>query len=298
MKGSRLYIDIFKVFCDVAETKSFSKAAEINYITQSAVSQQLAFIERLFNKKLINRGKGAFSLTQEGQIFLNGCKKILKIYQSTLDQIQHDIGELPQTINIETVYSLGFYHLPPLVKSFMNRYNNINLHIEYNRSDRIYADVIQGVCDFGIIAYPWQHPLINVQYGQEEVLVFVCSPKSKYTLRKTVSLKNLHEQDFIGFIKEIPTRNYIDDILKDHDVMVHIADEYDNVETLKRSVELGVGVSILPLNTIEKEIRKKTLVSLPIKEGPFYRTTGIITRKDRPQSKAGQEVIKWIVRKK
>ncbi len=294
MKGSRLYLDIFKVFRDVAETKSFSKAAERNYITQSAVSQQIAFLERYFGKQLIIRGKGEFSLTHEGTIFQKGCERILWTYQNTVDQLQGKLGEVAQTVNIEAIYSIGFYHIPPLIKSFMKGHKNINLHIEYNRSDRIYTNVIQGVCDFGIVAYPWENPLIHVEHGRDEELVLICAPQDTLSIKKNIDLKDLNDHNFIGFIREIPTRNVIDDILRAHDVRVHFTDEYDNVETLKRSVELGNGVSILPKNTVLKEIKDKTLISIGINEGPFYRTTGIITRKDRPLSKAVREVIRYL----
>lgn len=293
MKGSRLYIDQFKVFRDLAETGSFSTAAEQNYITQSAVSQQIAFIERLFNKQLIIRGKGKFSLTQEGQIFLNGCIEILKTYQSTIDQIQKDVGEIPQTISFETVYSLGFYHLPPLVKSFMNRHKNIHLHIEYKRSDRIYTDVVQGICDFGIVAYPWEHPLVDITYGMNEELVFVCSPDDSLSQLNNINIIDLNNKDFIAFIKEIPTRNIIYDIFNTGNITVNIKQEFDNIETLKRSVELGNGVSILPKNTILQEVKNKSLISIPLNKGAYFRTTGIITRKDRHLSKATKKVIQW-----
>ena len=295
MKGSRLYIDLFKVFSDAVETKSFSKTAKINFITQSAVSQRIAFLERYFGNQLIIRGKGEFALTHEGEIFLKGCKQILHAYQLTMDHMHAPIGEIAQTVNIETVYSIGFYHLPPLLKPFMKKYKQINLHIEYNRSDKIYSDVIKGLCDFGMIAYPWQHPLVEIKKGSKEKLVCVCAPEYELAKKKKISLNDLNKRKFIGFIKEIPTRSAIDAILKDHDVEVNIVHDYANVETLKRSLELGECISLLPENTVQQEIRNKDLVSIPITEGPFYRETGIIIRKDRPLSQAAKEAIKYLL---
>jgi len=108
-------------------------------------------------------------------------------------------------------------------------------------------------------------------------------------------LNDLNKRKFIGFIKEIPTRSAIDAILKDHDVEVNIVHDYANVETLKRSLELGECISLLPENTVQQEIRNKDLVSIPITEGPFYRETGIIIRKDRPLSQAAKEAIKYLL---
>ena len=292
MKGSRLYIDIFKVFCDLAETKNFSRTAEKNHITQSAVSQQIAYLERYFGKKMIIRSKGKFALTPEGKIFLGGCKQIIKTYQHTMHQMQTENGEISQSVNIQSIYSIGFYHLPPLIKSFMKKYKKIYLHIEYNRSDRIYSDVINGLCDIGIVAYPWQHPLVDIKQGEKEKLTCVCALEYELSKRKKISLKDLNHRDFISFVREIPTRNAIDEILKDHNVKVNIAHEYDNVETLKSSLELGECISILPENTIQQELKNMELVSIPIKEGPFFRNTGIITRKGRQLSQAIHTVIK------
>ena len=295
MKGSRLYIDIFKVFCDLAETKNFSRTAEKNHITQSAVSQQIAYLERYFGKKMIIRSKGKFALTPEGKIFLGGCKQIIKTYQHTMHQMQTENGEISQSVNIQSIYSIGFYHLPPLIKSFMKKYKKINLHIEYNRSDRIYSDVINGLCDIGIVAYPWQHPLVDIKQGEKEKLTCVCALEYELSKRKKISLKDLNHRDFISFVREIPTRNAIDEILKDHNVKVNIAHEYDNVETLKSSLELGECISILPENTIQQELKNMELVSIPIKEGPFFRNTGIITRKDRQLSHAIHTFIKHFI---
>jgi DNA-binding transcriptional LysR family regulator len=295
MKGSRLYIDIFKVFCDLAETKNFSRTAEKNHITQSAVSQQIAYLERYFGKKMIIRSKGKFALTPEGKIFLGGCKQIIKTYQHTMHQMQTENGEISQSVNIQSIYSIGFYHLPPLIKSFMKKYKKINLHIEYNRSDRIYSDVIHGLCDIGIVAYPWQHPLVDIKQGEKEKLTCVCALEYELSKRKKISLKDLNHRDFISFVREIPTRNAIDEILKDHNVKVNIVHEYDNVETLKSSLELGECISILPENTIQQELKNMELVSIPIKEGPFFRNTGIITRKDRQLSHAIHTFIKHFI---
>ncbi len=295
MKGSRLYIDIFKVFCDLAETKNFSRTAEKNHISQSAVSQQISYLERYFGKKMIIRSKGKFALTPEGKIFLGGCKQIIKTYQHTMHQMQTENGEISQSVNIQSIYSIGFYHLPPLIKTFIKTYKEIHLHLEYNRSDRIYSDVIHGLCDIGIVAYPWQHPLVDIKQGEKEKLTCVCALEYELSKRKKISLKDLNHRDFISFVREIPTRNAIDEILKDHNVKVNIVHEYDNVETLKSSLELGECISILPENTIQQELKNMELVSIPIKEGPFFRNTGIITRKYRQLSHAIHTFIKHFI---
>ncbi len=122
----------------------------------------------------------------------------------------------------------------------------------------------------------------------------MCSPVDSLSQSNNINLKDLSNKNYFTFIKEIPTRNAIDGFLKRENVIVNIKQEFDNIETLKRSIELGTGVSILPKNAILHEVKNKSLNSIPLDEGVYFRTTGIITRKDRPLSKATREIIRWI----
>lgn len=290
MKGSRLHLDLFKVFRELAQTKNFSKTAAKNYLTQSAVSQQLAFLERHFGERLVERGKGRFFLTEHGQALLEGSRKILGAYQEVVDTI-HQRAELSGTVGVEAIYSIGLYDLAVFVKSFIRRYPKVNLCVEYNRWDRIYSDVLQGVCDLGLVAYPGQHPLIRIVPFRKKKLTLVCSPGDPLAIPKRIRLKELDRKNFIGFSQGIPTRKAIDDILQKSKVLVNFVHEFDNVETVKRCVEVGAGVSILPENTVAREVRNKTLVSRQISGGPFYRPTGIILREGRSLPRAAQEFL-------
>ena len=114
--------------------------------------------------------------------------------------------------------------------------------------------------------------------------------------KKEIHLTDLNNKNFIAFIKELPTRRAVDAILKNNKVNVAITYEFDNVETLKQFLELGDGISLLPEITVQQEVKKKDLVSIQITEGPFYRDTGIVTRKDRPLSRAAHEAIKYLLK--
>ncbi len=293
MKGARLHLDLFKVFRDLAETRSFSKTAVRNYLTQSAVSQQVAFLERHFGEKLVERGRGRFSLTEHGEALLEGSRKILAAYQEGVDRIHHP-GEISGTVSVQTIHSIGLYDLALFVKSFLRRYPRVNLHVEYHQSDTIYSRVSQGVCDLGIVAYPRPHPLTRIVPFKKEKLTLVCSPDDPLAVRKRVSLKVLNGKNFVAFNRNIPTGKVIDDILRKAKVFVNVVHEFDNIETLKRSVEVGAGVSILPENTVSQEVTNKTLVCLQLSEGPFYRPTGIVLRKGRNLPRAVQEFVRWL----
>ncbi len=290
MKGSRLHLDLFKVFCDLAWTRSFSKTAAQNYLTQSAVSQQLAFLERHFGRKLVDRGEGRFALTQAGTILAEGGRAVLKTYQEILDRVSQPM-DVSGTIRVETVYSLGLYGLALQEKTFLRRYPKTDLHIKFERSDQIYLDVVHEVCDLGIVACPWEHPLVRIIPFTKEKLAVICRPGDPAAAGKKARWRDLQGRDFIAFNRDIPTRKLIDDMLRKHKTVVRIVREFDNIETLKRCVEAGRGISIIPENTVSQEVRRKSLAVRQLAGEPFYRLTGILCRKDRELPAAVKEFI-------
>jgi len=199
---------------------------------------------------------------------------------------------------VETVYSVGLHQLAPYLRSFMQRYPEVNLHVEYNRSNRVYSDVLSGVCDLGIVAYPWHHPSVNVIPFKQEKLVLICPPGHPLVKKRGIKMKDLEHQRFIAFDRDIPTCQAINRILRKFKVLVNVVHEFDNIETLKRSVEIGAGVSILPENTVTTEVRNGTLICVSLPEGPFYRPIGIIQEQRRSFSKATQEFIRWLYKNK
>src|SRR6202162_645174 len=128
-----MQIDSLKVYCDLAETESFTKAAQINHVTQSAVSQQISSLERQFKSLLIERSKKKFRLTREGQVLYDFSKQIIQSY----DSLQSKLAELKDiisgTIRVATIYSIGLHDLPPYIKKFMKSYPTVNIPVDYRR---------------------------------------------------------------------------------------------------------------------------------------------------------------------
>ena len=114
-----MQIESLKMFCDLAETESFTKAAQINGVTQSAVSQQISALERIFKSLLIERSKKKFRLTREGQTLYEYSKQIIQTYESLHSKLQELKDIISGTIRVSTIYSIGLHDLPPYVKRFM-----------------------------------------------------------------------------------------------------------------------------------------------------------------------------------
>jgi DNA-binding transcriptional LysR family regulator len=279
------------MFCDLAETESFTKAAQISNVTQSAVSQQISSLERAFKSLLIERSKKKFRLTREGQVLYDYSKQIIQTYESLNSKLQELKDIISGTIRVATIYSIGLHDLPAYVKRFMKSYPTVNIHVEYRRANQVYEDVLSNVVDLGLVAYPVKDPKIEIIALRKEPLVLVCHPQHPFAKLNTVKLKALAGQKIIGFEPDIPTRKALDKILKEHGVEIKHVMEFDNVETVKRAVEIDAGVSIVPQGTIAQEISKQTLIAVPIEDGDFYRPLAAIYKKNKVLSPAMKQFL-------
>src|SRR5690349_3302415 len=205
-----MQIESLKVFCDLAETESFTKAAHINDVTQSAVSQQITSLERRFKSLLIERSKTRFRLTREGQVLYDYSKQMLQIYDALDSKLQEIKDIISGTIRVATIYSVGLHDLPPYLKKFLKAYPTVNVHVEYRRAAQVYEDVIGNVVDLGLVAYPQRDPKLEIYTLRKDPLVLIVHPHHPFAKGKSVRIKSLSGQKFIGFEPDIPTRKAID----------------------------------------------------------------------------------------
>ena len=286
-----MQIESLKIFCDLAESESFTKAAQINKITQSAVSQQISSLERTFKSLLIERSKKKFRLTREGQVLYDFSKQMIQTYDSLHSKLQEIKDIVSGTIRVATIYSIGLHDLPPYVKKFLKSYPTVNVHVEYRRANQVYDDVLSNVVDLGLVAYPTRESKLETVPLRKDPLVLICHPQHPFARAKSVKLKALSGQKFIGFEPDIPTRKALDRILRDNHVEVHHVMEFDNIETVKRAVEIDAGVSVVPQGTILQEVSKQTLAQVQLEDGEFYRPLAAIYKKHKVLSPAVKQFL-------
>ena len=286
-----MQIESLKVFCDLAETESFTKAAHINCVTQSAVSQQISSLERHFKSLLIERSKKKFRLTREGQVLYDYSKQIILAYDSLHNRLQEIKDIISGTIRVATIYSIGLHDLPPYLKKFLKAYPTVNVHVEYRRSNQVYEDVLGNVVDLGLVAYPARDAKLEAVPLRKDRLVLICHPQHPFAKVKSVKLSDLTGQKFIGFEPDIPTRRAIDKILKEQNVTVNHVMEFDNIETVKRAVEIEAGLAIVPHGTITQELSKHTLAEVKMEGAEFFRPLAAIYKKNKVLSPAMKQFI-------
>jgi DNA-binding transcriptional LysR family regulator len=286
-----MQIQTFKVFCDLADTESFSKAAERNGITQSAVSQQVRSIEAQFRVRLIDRGRRAFCLTPEGQAFLASGREIVGAYDELGGRMQKLQEVVSGELRIATIFSIGLHELPPYLKRFRREFPLVDVQMDYRRSAQVYASVLENRADVGLVAYPASRRGITASVFWRDRLVLICAPSHPFAARRKISFSDLHREKFIAFEPDLPTRREIDRQLRQAGAKVKVAFEFDNIETVKRAVEIENAVSIVPRTSVRTEIETGQLSSLEIAEPAMWRPLGTLVKRSSAGTPALREFL-------
>jgi DNA-binding transcriptional LysR family regulator len=289
-----MQVDNFKIFADLVETKSFSKAAKLNGITQSAVSQQARAMERHFKTLLVDRSQKQFQLTREGLRVYEAAKEVLHQYEKLLSELQEMKKVISGTIRISTIYSIGLHELPPYIKKFLHEYPSVNVRVEYRRSNLVYEDILHNSVDFGLVAFPVKMRQIEMIPFRNDHLVLITHPSHELAKAEEVPLQALAGHKFIGFDPDIPTRKAVDQIFRENRIEIEPVMEFDNIETVKRAVEIDAGVAVVPLATVLQEVKQGTLVAVHFKGKEFTRPLAILHRKGRVLTPAMKKFIETL----
>ncbi len=286
-----MQLESLKMFVDVVETGSFSRAAQLNHVTQSAVSQQIRALETRYEQRLLSRSARQVTPTPAGERLFRGCKEILARFLEVEGEIREQAMEISGTATVSTIYSVGLHELSHIQRELLRSHPKVNLRLNYRRSDQVYDDVILGAADLGLVAYPQPRAGVDIIPFREDKLVCVSAPNHPITAKAKVAMSAVAALPFIGFDREAPSRKGIDKLFRDKGFELSPVMEMDNVETIKRAIELGLGVSVLPQPTVSHEVANGSLVAKPFIEGTFTRPIGILVRKGKYLSRASQAVL-------
>jgi DNA-binding transcriptional LysR family regulator len=291
-----MQIETLKVFCDLVESRSFSQAAVRNFITQSAVSQQIKNLESKFEKPLLDRGGRGVAPTDAGRVVYQAAREIMDRFERMHMDMKSLGQEMVGTVRVATVYSVGLYEMSRVIKTFLKRYPKVNLHVEYSPSTRVYEECLKGAVDLGIVPYPKPSKGIEVISLRADRLILICAPDHPFAARRHIHLHKLDGEKFVSFEKDQPSRRAIDQILEEHDVHVQVVMEFDNIETIKRSVEIGAGVSIVPSPSVEREVQSGTLMQLGFTRMDFFRPLGALVPRKRSLPAAVEKFVELLQR--
>ena len=280
-----------RIFCDVVLHQSFSRGALVNGVSQSAATQSIHRLERHLDVQLVDRSRRPFILTPEGQICYNGFRDILESYDTVIAMVQTLNDKERGNIRIGATYSVGLYDMDHVMRNFIKSCPKAKINLELMHSDRIYQSILTSDIDFGVVSYPTPGSEITIVPLGAEKMVYVCNSDHQLAGQKSVSLEQLHGCDFIAFARDQMIRKEIDKHLRQRLTSVNIVAEYENIETIKQAVEVGLGGAILPANSVRSEVKLGTLVALPISSPEIVQSLGVVHKQGKVFTPAMTEFI-------
>jgi len=291
-----MHLKSLKVFCDVVGRRSFSRAASENGISQSGASQIVNALEAHLSVKLIDRTKRPFVLTPEGEVYYEGCRKLVQRYFALEEEVKTLHEEVAGKVSVASIYSIGLSHMNRFVQRFIRDYPKANVHVQYQHPRRVYELVETDQVDLGLVSYPRSSRTIKATTWREEPMVVVCAPSNRLASQPSISVEDLRGIDIIGFDADLEIRSEIDRALGNHGVEVRVTMEFDNTETIKRAVEIDAGVSLLPEPTIDREVAAGALVARPLAGVDLKRPIGIVQRRGKELGKTARRFMQLLLK--
>lgn len=274
-------IEQLRLFVDLARIRNFTRAARDHFLTQPAVSRRIQQLESELGVRLFERTRRRVLLSESGNVFLPYAREVLAKLEEARSQMTESQKRPVGRLRVAASPSIGLYVLPAYLKKFIRLYPKVDLHVEYELPDKIYSSIAAGDLDLGVVAYPAGKPEVVTIPLMIDRIVLICSPHHPFAKRKSVRLRDLLGQRCVLLPEHVPTGKAIRQALRRRGISLQIQMEYDNFELIKRTVEMGLGISLVPRLVAASEVRIKKLKSLKIVDFPFERPLAIIYRKGR-----------------
>ncbi len=280
-RPGRLQVEALKVFCDVARLRSFSQAAAANDLTQSAVSQTVLHLEHRLGVQLIDRSTRPLHLTEQGQIYFEGCQGLVEQYLMLEGRVRSSEGVTPLQVTVAAIYSVGFRDMNQYVQRFSALLPGAAVQISYVHPNQVYERVLDGSADLGLVSYPRRSRALKAIPWREEEMVLACTVDNPLARLPSVRLAKLQGTPWIGFDSNLVINRTLEKVLRRHGANVDVRLRFDNIESIKRAIEANSAAALLPLPTIEREVKAGTLVGVRLSGIRLFRPLAIIHRGHR-----------------
>ena len=277
-------------FVAVAETRSFSDAAERLFITQPAVSKRIALLENQLGTRVFDRIRKKVFLTEAGNELLPRARAILQSLKDARQAV-HDLGgDISGKLAIAFSHHIGLHRLPPFLKQFSSQHRDVNLDISFEDSEQAYNTVLEGAVELAVITLsPEQHPDIIETPLWHDPLVFVCSQDHPLHLRDNVTLQELSCMDAIHPGQNTYTGKIVNQLFTQRGIAFKSSMTTNYLETIKMMVSIGLGWSVLPKTMIA------SLEQIHVPDVYIERQLGIIEYKGRQKSNAADAFKKLLI---
>ena len=286
-----------RVFCAVAETKSFSKASELIHLTQPAVSLQIQAMEELYETRLFDRSGNTINLTPAGEILYKRAKEILALYSEAQQNISEITGAIKGSLSIGASSTIGNYLLPHIIAAFKKKVPQVNISLVVGNTKTITERLNAGEIDIALVEGDVSKQRFSVETLISDELVVIMSPAHPWAERRNIPAIEMTKEPLILREEGSGTRQIILKHLEEHGIkldQLKISLIMGSTEAIKGAVEEGVGISIVSGWAARKTLKQGLIKAATFKDLKFHRNFSIISPKRNYSTHTAKEFLNFL----
>jgi DNA-binding transcriptional LysR family regulator len=279
-----------EVMVTVAREKSFSRAAQVLGRTQPAVSQTIRRLEDKLGAAIFDRSSKDGTLTAAGEVVIGYARQILNLRQNAFAAVKElrDVrsGKITLSANEHTVFAIL-----PIVDEFHAKHPDVRIEVKRGVASRIPEEIASREVELGVLSFKPKDPaLVSVSIGSDDIVLIVAKGH-RLASKKEVEVADLGVEQFIAHNARSPYRKYVVETFENNETKLNIAIELPSLEAIKRLVEAGAGIALVPRLSVLSEIRNGSLIGVDVRELRLTRKLNIVYRKNSALSHAAKEFI-------
>ena len=276
-----------QVFHAVAKQLSFTKAADVLFMTQPAVTFQIKQLEEHFNTRLFDRGHGRIALTPAGEVVLGYAEKILGLSSEMDVRLSELSGEIGGSLMVGASTTIAEFMLPAILGEFKSTYPSVRSRLVVGNSESIENRVMEHAIDIGFIESLSHEPNLECEVCCDDELVVICHPRFPLARHKELTPQKLLEHAYVSREPGSGTREFTESYLRSSGIsleQMNVVMELGSPIALNSVVETGLGFAIASRASIVKEQRLGDIVAIPLKPR-LIRTLSMVYLKEKFRSR-------------
>lgn len=284
-----------KVFSTVARLLSFTKAAEALHMTQPAVTFQIRQLEEQFNTRLFDRTHNRINLTEAGERVYHYATRIFDLYDEMENSVRELTGEISGVLTIGASTTIAEYMLPALLGEFKRAYPEVGLRLRVANTDGIVSMVENNLIDLGVVEGPVNNKNLAVELCRIDHLVLTVPPGHPLAGARSIPPREILDHPYISREEGSGTRGVIADYLRANGIdeqELNVIMELGSPEAIKGAVEGGIGVTIMSLTTLGKELSLGTLAAIDL-DPPLQRPFSFVHQRQKFRLRATDEWLQF-----
>ncbi|MCY4049889.1 MAG: selenium metabolism-associated LysR family transcriptional regulator [Gammaproteobacteria bacterium] len=284
-----------QVFATVAKLLSFTKAAEVLHMTQPAVTFQIRQMEEQLNTRLFDRTHNRITLTETGVTVKVYADRILKLYKEMDAEIRNQISDMQSLLIIGASTTIGEYFLPNIIGDFQKQFPDVVVRLIVTNTNGVIDLIEENEIDIGIVEGPITNKTLTTKPIWDDELVLACSIGHDLSQHKTINIAEILNYPYISREEGSGTREVINEHLKQfgYDMdQLNIIMEFGSPESIKNVVAAGLGITIISVATMEKELALGTLRAIPL-DNPIHRPFTIVHQRQHFRMWSMGEFLKF-----